>query len=589
MATQFLSLKKSLPVLGVGIGLRREIAAETLEHCQSIDWLEYTPENYMGIGGAAPLQLEKAASIYTVVSHGVNLSIGSTDEVNRDYLKSVRSLAHRLKAPWWSDHLCFSSVEGKYLHDLYPLPLSREAVRHVVPRIKMAQQYVEKPFLIENISYYEPMPGAEMSEAQFIAEILEQADCGLLLDVNNLYVNAINHGFDPEQFLSEIPLERIVQIHVAGHKRYYDQVIDTHGEAISEPVYQLLERVLKMADVNGVMIERDQNFPPFEELLQELESLRAVVNRCRAFGAEAAAGQRSPAQAPVSITAVRNPEPQQPEAPPARLRELERSFVTSILSLPASQAHCPRKDTPDYASNLYSWLFNGARQGVMRSIYPLCSRLLAANWTPLVNGYLERHRSTDLNLNKTGERFGEYVTTHGGELLKQMPFLPELVDIEWQQLLISQSTAEDVIGNYTSPTTTEELNNYGPVPNPVLVLRDYQYPLLEIVARIRKGVSLPERIRPDTTYVAIFRDPETRRCQMVQLSYVVARAVSASQEPAVSYARLIETIAPLSRHTDNVEAIVAVLEMVDKLQTMRIFVGSTPVPAAAIAAPGAQE
>lgn len=277
MPTGFLKLKETLPKLGIGLGLRRDMASETLEHRAQIGFLELVPENYMGIGGRAREVLDKAAAAYPLISHGVNLSIGSTDDLNYDYLKQLKSLLDEYDIPWFSDHLCFTSIEGSYLHDLLPLPFSRETVKHIVERVKRVQDFVERPFLLENISFYMYLPGGDMTEGEFITEILELADCGLLLDVNNVYVNALNHGFDAHKFLDTLPLERVVQIHIAGHKMGKEMIIDTHGSPVIEPVYELLDAVLRKTPVCGVLLERDQNFPQFDEILSELAQIKKIA------------------------------------------------------------------------------------------------------------------------------------------------------------------------------------------------------------------------------------------------------------------------------------------------------------------------
>ncbi|SRR5579875_2455457 len=281
MATDFLDLKKTLPTLGVGLGLRRDLAEETFASSGRLDWLEFVPENYMGIGGRARDLIERAGERFPLVSHGINLSVGSTDELNSQYLKDLKHLLDATGAPWWSDHLCFSSVDGIYMHDLLPLPFSREAVRHIAERVKRVQDFVGRPFLLENISFYMHAPGCELTEAQFLSEVAEAADCGLLLDVNNVYVNSINHGYDARAFIDAIPLERAVQIHVAGHKLIGDVIIDTHGAPVIQPVYKLLQYVLARTEVKAVMLERDQNFPGFQEILQEVEAIRAVAAKAQ--------------------------------------------------------------------------------------------------------------------------------------------------------------------------------------------------------------------------------------------------------------------------------------------------------------------
>ena len=283
MSDGFSRIKKCLPALGVGLGLRRELADDTFQ-ASSIDWVEFIPENYLNIGGAGHERLEQAKALFPLISHGINLSIGSIDDLNYEYLQSLKLLLDRIDVAWWSDHLCFASSGGVYFHDLLPLPFSREALKHVVSRIRRVQSIIDRPFLIENISYYMTMPGGELSEAEFLSEVLEQADCGLLLDVNNVYVNSINHGFDAEEFLRQIPLERVVQLHIAGHKKEDNLVIDTHGASVIEPVYELLRYVLQKTEVKAILLERDQNFPDFADILSELDKIRETSKGWMAKG-----------------------------------------------------------------------------------------------------------------------------------------------------------------------------------------------------------------------------------------------------------------------------------------------------------------
>lgn len=276
--TAFSEIMNSLPSLGVGLGLRSEIFTDTLDAADVIDWLEITPENYMNRGGIALDQLEQAMAAFPLVSHGVALSLGSVDAWDEAYLSDLEKLFKKVDPPWFSDHLCFSGVDGSYSNDLLPLPRTHEAVAHVVRRIREVQTRFDRPFLIENISYYLEYPGAEMSEAEFISRIVEQSDCGLLLDINNVYVNARNRGENPLDFLRNIPLERVAQIHIAGHQEYPDGIIDTHGEAVCEDVWSLLTWVLTRSRPAGVLLERDLNIPPFAELEVELDRIRTIWN-----------------------------------------------------------------------------------------------------------------------------------------------------------------------------------------------------------------------------------------------------------------------------------------------------------------------
>ncbi len=269
MSSEFLAAKARMPNLGIGLGLRRELATQIFASSASIDWLELVPENYMNLGGHARSRLDQAKNKFPLVTHGVNLSIGSTDELNSEYLSQLSQLLDYIDAPWWSDHLCFTSVSGSYLHDLLPLPLSVEAVLPCLAfkrARKSAQEMVGRPMLLENISYYMHMPDSHLAETDFICQILSSADCGLLLDVNNVYVNSINLNFDPYKFIDQLPLDRVVQMHIAGHGRSDDLLIDTHGASVIEPVYQLLEYVLQRTEVKAILLERDQNFPDFAEI-----------------------------------------------------------------------------------------------------------------------------------------------------------------------------------------------------------------------------------------------------------------------------------------------------------------------------------
>lgn len=301
-----MNLKRNFPRLGVGLGLRHEVEEETFQHADEIDWLEIISEQYMGLGGKARARLDRAMSRFPVVAHGVGLSIGSTDELDEDYMRSLQKLLQRTETPWWSDHLCFSAFGGVQTHELLPLPFSREAAKHCVKQTRKVQQITQRPFLLENITYYMQVPGTEMTEAQFISEVLEQADCGLLLDVNNVYVNSLNHKFDPYEFMDQIPLERTVQIHMAGHKLApeLNTYVDTHGSTPPKPVLDLLKYVLERVKVNAILLERDQDFPDdFGVLISELRDIRAVVKEAQpelleksnpAGSAKAAPGEKTP-------------------------------------------------------------------------------------------------------------------------------------------------------------------------------------------------------------------------------------------------------------------------------------------------------
>ena len=268
-------------VHGIGIGYRFAMAESTLaSHVPEIRWLEVHPENYVERGGRFRQALERARARWPFVTHGLTMGFGAVEPAEDAYVKPLKAFLHDLQVPWHSEHLCFSGADGVMLHDLLPLPFTHEAVATAVQRIREARDRLELPIAIENISYYAEAGEREMSELEFLLEILERADCKLLLDVNNVFVNSRNHGFDPQRYIDRMPEDRVVQIHVAGHHvRKDDLIIDTHGEPVREEVYDLLEYTLRRVGKVPVLLERDQNFPPFAELVAEVKRLDAIYVR----------------------------------------------------------------------------------------------------------------------------------------------------------------------------------------------------------------------------------------------------------------------------------------------------------------------
>ncbi len=270
------------PFLGFGLGLRPTHYETILNDSPAIDWFEIISENYLVPGGKPLHYLDRIRERYPMVMHGVSLSIGSHDALDREYLKQLRSLADRVEPEWISDHLCWTGAHGLNAHDLLPLPYTEEALQHVVARVGEVQDFLGRRVLLENVSSYVTYPESEMSEWEFLREIAARADCLILLDINNIYVSSINHEFDPRDYLQSIPVERVWQFHLAGHRNHGDYIIDTHDEPVVDPVWDLYTQALRRFGRVSTMIERDDNIPPLPELLAELEHARRL----------AAAGQR---------------------------------------------------------------------------------------------------------------------------------------------------------------------------------------------------------------------------------------------------------------------------------------------------------
>lgn len=267
--------------LGVGIGLRREFYARLPETTRALDWVEIIPENFLTLGGRPQRTLDACRERWPVLPHGVALNVGGPDPLDADYLAGLRTLVERLDAPFFSDHLCYARLGGAHLYELLPLPFSPEAVEHVVPRVREVQERVGRPFLLENPSYYARMPGGTLAEADFLRHVVEEADCGLLLDVNNVYVNACNHGYDPRAFVDALPLERVGQLHLAGHEQRPDVLIDTHGEPVRDEVWSLYRYVLERTGPVPTLIEWDQDIPSLEAVLDEADRARRILREAR--------------------------------------------------------------------------------------------------------------------------------------------------------------------------------------------------------------------------------------------------------------------------------------------------------------------
>jgi uncharacterized protein (UPF0276 family) len=263
----------SLPNLGIGLGLRTAHYRHVVEHAPAVDWFEILSENYMQTSGRPLHFLERVAEKYPIVMHGVSMSIGSTDPLDWDYLRELRALRDRTRALWISDHLCWTGAAGKNTHDLLPLPYTEEALKHVASRIRDVQDFMGAPLVLENPSTYVEFKGSTLPEWQFLSELSREADCALLIDVNNIYVSSRNHGFDPREYLAALPYDRIVQLHVAGHTDHGTHVVDTHIGPVIEDVWRLLGDVYRRADGVSVLLEWDAEIPSFEET--HAEALRA--------------------------------------------------------------------------------------------------------------------------------------------------------------------------------------------------------------------------------------------------------------------------------------------------------------------------
>jgi uncharacterized protein (UPF0276 family) len=278
-------VKESMASLGFGLGLRTDHYESVLNDHPDVDWFEVITENYLVPGGKPLYYLDRIRAHYPMVMHGVSLSIGSTTPLNFDYLRQVRQLAARIEPEWISDHLCWTGTNGVNLHDLLPLPYTEEALRHLAQRIQQVQDFLGRRMVFENVSSYVSYSTSEMTEWQFIAALTAEADCDVLLDVNNVYVSSVNHGFDPVSFLQGVPVHRVRQFHLAGHQNHGAYIVDTHDEPVCDAVWELYTFARRHFGDVATMIERDDNIPPLAELVTELDTARLLANEVNAVAA----------------------------------------------------------------------------------------------------------------------------------------------------------------------------------------------------------------------------------------------------------------------------------------------------------------
>ncbi len=278
-----------LPDLGIGVGLRVPHYEHVFGSTPKVDWFEIISENFMVAGGRPIANLERALADYRLVQHGVSLSIGSASPLDWDHLKKLKTLLAKVRSPWVSDHLCWTGSDCLNLHDLLPLPYTEEVVRYVADRCRIVQDYLEAPFAIENVSSYMTYTESRMTEWEFLSAIADEADIGILLDVNNIYVSSENHGFDPNAFIDGVPHRRVVQVHLAGHTRFEKYILDTHSGTVIDEVWGLYERAIERCGSVSTLIEWDDDLPSFDELQLEAEKARAARDRALARRSEPAA------------------------------------------------------------------------------------------------------------------------------------------------------------------------------------------------------------------------------------------------------------------------------------------------------------
>ncbi len=430
--------KSTLPKTGLGLGLRRDLLDETLEFCAQgsnlIEWLEIVPENYILRGAILERRFQKIlASKVPLIPHSVNLSIASASWRDDKALIELKGLFTEIHAPWFSDHLSCTYIDGHYMQDLIPVPFTEEALSIITDRIKFLEDYFQLPFLLENPSYYSKLIDPEMTELDFINKLISKADCGLLLDVNNVYVNSVNHNYNPEDFIAGLDLDRVVQVHIAGHLEGYEssltghsiQILDTHGERIKTEVYDLLRFLLHRTEVNAILLERDSNFPEFSELITELTEIRQIMDHSLPIHELQTVSKINLSTRQDAVNENK------PKTSSPNLESLQLSIKNYLLGRDSTLL----SDTAIQELSIYKSLIVSAIEDLLSNVYPLSKKLIlrdeSKTWDELVLDYIENYPSPYTVFNRAAEFLPEYLASHN-----YPQYLVDLARYEWAELAI---------------------------------------------------------------------------------------------------------------------------------------------------------
>ena len=510
---------KSAPILGVGLGLRTEIAEAIFAHEDSIDFVECISEGFFKTGVKKRELLHDAMKKFPVLLHGVQLNIGSADTLDPYYLSLLKELLDEVNPPWFSDHLCFVGVDGKRTQELLPLPFTHSTARLVSDRIKQIEDFTQRLFLIENIAYYESLSGAEMSESQFVGTVLEQAGCGLLLDVSNLYVNSSNHNYSAEEYLFEIGYDRTVEIHVGGYQSFESLLLDTHAAAISQPVLELLRTVLRKVKVKAILLERDQNFENTGELMAELELIRQIVKETQP---ELLIRESTTSPPSLAVLAKTSGE---------YLPNVESAAVTQDLQT-IQHEYLKKWSGEDH---IYGILQTKTFLDAMQSTFSNCARLMHRDFAVLVRNYFDKFRPEDFQVKHIGAKFPEYLSSRF-DVLARYPFIAELADLEWTALLIEESM--EPVDFRNEPLLLDDLHfshNYGPILNSTLRIRRYKHDLVSLTSSGDFSASSEEDVGDEYNIIGVYRNSKGDVSFMQIGSTLEKMLEHVLQQPTISF------------------------------------------------------
>ncbi len=520
----------NLPNLGYGMGLRTVHYPYVLENWPEVGWFEVISENFMDTGGRPVRILKQIRERYPVVMHGVSMSIGSSDPLDKEYLKKLKKLAGWLNPPWISDHLCWTGIAHTHTHDLLPMPYTEEALRHIVQRIREVQDYLERPLLLENPSTYLEFNASQMSESEFIARMAEEADCALLLDANNIYVSCYNHRLDPKEYIDNIPMDRVVQIHLAGHDNRGTHIIDTHDNHIIDEVWQLYHYIISKTGAVSTMVEWDDNIPEFEVVKAEVDKARAFVDSL---------------DIPNNLPEFNNNSTASAAQGEMKLSSLQSGMQDAILSADIEQAQPDKwiKPKPEFApqDQLYVYI-NGYRYrlyDILLEDLPVLSHYLGdEKISEILNGYIESTPSTNFNVARYISKLSQYIKVNSDNILAH-----EIAELEvgLSQIFDMKETAPLKSEN-VEDATPEQLLNMTLAPRDALKLYRFSYPVNKYYQAVldEENPSSPE---PESTYLAAYRhEDKIWRMELAREEYELLNKLSQKITLGEAFEQLLEQI-----------------------------------------------
>jgi hypothetical protein len=493
----------NLPFIGFGMGLRTVHYAHIMEHWPKVDWFEIISENFMDSQGLPRQKLEAIAEHYPIVMHGVSLSIGSTDPLDKAYLKKIKALAGWLNPPWISDHLCWTGAHGKNSHDLLPVPYTEEALQHVIDRIKQVQDTLGRPILMENPSTYLEFTDSTMPEWEFIARMAEGADCGLLLDANNVYVTCYNHKYDPKEYVDAIPADRVVQVHLAGHDNNGTHIIDTHGGEVIDHVWNIYRYILSRTGKVSTMVEWDQDIPEFDVVMKEVE-------KAKQYAEEATTPNNI-----ISFDAVERTPAEKPETYTTHLDVMLDAVVMNDVETAKPEKWIPAK--PDFSSSeqleVYTNAYHYRLFDVVWDDYPVLAAYLGEdNMEEVVHAFVRSTLSEHYSLSPYTRKLTEWLET--AEVGKVFKKKDRAVAIDLARL---ESALDEVQADLpdSAPFSPEQLQVTSPedfmaLQLPVRTasfLLAFDHTVNEYLTAV-KHEETPKEVRRETNYLLVFRDEE---------------------------------------------------------------------------------